>query len=155
MSTRTVNSLDAFLGTRPPSRWQRFRRPALVVGALLVIALVLARCARPAAPVEYQTEPVARGDVTVTVTATGNLAPTNQIDVGSEVSGIVKRVEVDVNDEVSEGQLLAVIDTARFDDAVERSRGALAASLASVQSARATLREAELQLARLLDVHRA
>jgi HlyD family secretion protein len=155
MSTPNLNSLDAFLGAKPPPRWQRFRRPALVVGAVLVIALLLARCAAPAERVEYQTEAITRGDVAVTVTATGNLAPTNQVDVGSEVSGIVKRVEVDVNDEVQEGQLLAVIDTARFNDAVARSRGTLAANSATVQRERAGLQEAEAQLKRLLDVHRA
>ncbi|MGL6290836.1 MAG: efflux RND transporter periplasmic adaptor subunit [Silanimonas sp.] len=155
MSTPTVTSLDAFLGSTPPSRWRRFRRPALIAGAVLAIALLLARCAAPPARVEYQTESIVRGDVAVTVTATGNLAPTNQVDVGSEVSGIVTRVDVDVNDEVVEGQPLAAIDTARFDDAVQRSQGSLAANIATVQRERAGLQEAEAQLRRLLEVHRA
>ena len=44
-----------------------------------------------------------RGALTVTVTATGNLEPRNQVDIGSELSGTVRLVNVDVNDEVSAG----------------------------------------------------
>ncbi len=155
MNTNSANSLDAFLGSRLSSRWASLRRRALVAAGVLLAAVMLAYCAPSPENVEYQTEEIVRSDVAVTVTATGNLAPTNQVDVGSEVSGIVKQVYVDVNDEVVEGEPLAAIDSARFDDAVQRSQGSLAASIATVQRERAGLQESEAQLRRMLDVQRA
>ncbi|MFZ1866637.1 MAG: hypothetical protein WAU39_20620, partial [Polyangiales bacterium] len=47
---------------------------------------------------QYKTEEVHRGNLVVTVTATGNLEPTNQVEVGVEVSGTIATVEVDYND---------------------------------------------------------
>ena len=46
--------------------------------------------------VQYRTEPAQRGNLVVTVTATGSLAPTNQVDVGIEISGTVRAVEAEV-----------------------------------------------------------
>ena len=54
---------------------------------------------------------VRRGDMVVMVNATGNIAPTNEVSVGSELSGLVDRVSVDVNDQVTRGQPLAQINT--------------------------------------------
>ena len=58
----------------------------------------------------------------IEVTATGNLRPTNQVDVGSEVSGRVDRVLVDVNDRVVRGQVLAQINTDVIEDQIRRAR---------------------------------
>lgn len=147
--------LEALLGgaVRRPRwlRWSIWSVLALIVagGAFLV-----ARRLTAPVPIEYVTEQVRRGALAVTVTATGNLAPTNQIDVGSEISGIVARVLVDVNARVAKDQPLAVIDTKRLEDAVDRSRAGLAANEAAVNQARATVNEAEAQLERLREVHR-
>jgi HlyD family secretion protein len=46
----------------------------------------------------FKTVPVQRGDLTVTVAATGTLQPVNQVEVGTEISGTVKTVAVDYND---------------------------------------------------------
>src|SRR5690606_21541165 len=85
---------------------------------------------------------------------TGKLAPTNQVQVGSELSGLVETVHVDVNDRVTRGQALAVIDTSRLDDAIAQSRASLNAQQASVAQAQATVAESRAQLARLQEVFR-
>ena len=102
----------------------------------------------------YETQEVARGRLVVKVSATGNLQPTNQVDVGSELSGIIDKVFVDVNDRVRQGQVLARLDTRRLEDQVARSRAALTAAQAAVAQARATLQEARANLARLEEVAR-
>jgi len=104
-----------------------------------------------AAP-KYRTEPVEKGTLTVTVSATGNLQPTNQVEVGSELSGIVEQVFVDDNDEVKKGQILAQLDTSKLRDAVVRSKANLAQAQAQVQQAEATVAEAKANLARLRHV---
>lgn len=59
---------------------------------------------------EYVTKKITRGDLSVVVSATGNLNPTNSVDIGIEVSGTIKEIYVDFNDEVEIGQVLAKLD---------------------------------------------
>jgi len=101
----------------------------------------------------YKTEEVKLGSLTVTVSATGKLTPTNQIEVGSELSGIIESVFVDENDVVESGQVLAQLDTAKLNDAVEKSQAALIAQQASVAQALATLAETRTNLYRLRQLY--
>lgn len=106
-------------------------------------------------PVQYATRPVTRGDLTVTVSATGALEPMTTVDVGIEVSGTVTSVEVDYNDTVETDQALARLDTSKLDAQLLQSEAALASARAKLELARATVREAEAQMARLEEVQRA
>jgi HlyD family secretion protein len=101
---------------------------------------------------EYTTQPAKKGDLTITVTATGNLEPINQVDVGSELSGIIEKVLVDYNQRVAEGQVLAVLDTSKLKAQVVKSRAALASANAKVTETDATIREAGNSLNRLIAV---
>ncbi|MGQ0609911.1 MAG: efflux RND transporter periplasmic adaptor subunit [Paracoccaceae bacterium] len=100
------------------------------------------------ADVVYTTESVGRGDLTVTVTATGTVQPTIEVDVSSELSGILAQVEVDFNDTVAAGQVLARLDTAKLADQMAISNAQLAAARARLLQASTTAREAEADLAR-------
>ncbi|MDY6950210.1 MAG: efflux RND transporter periplasmic adaptor subunit [Thermodesulfobacteriota bacterium] len=102
--------------------------------------------------IHYQTQKVQRGNLTVTVTATGNLEPTNQVDVGSEVSGTIETVEVDYNDQVKVGQVLARLDTDKLSAQVLKSKAALESARAKVLEAKATVEETRNELARLEQV---
>ncbi|MBL8342976.1 MAG: efflux RND transporter periplasmic adaptor subunit [Rubrivivax sp.] len=150
-------ALDDLLGEggRPRAPW---RRPAVWIGLVLFAAAAAATWwwldQRQAAAPRYVTQPVTRGALTVTVTANGTLQPTQLVAVGSELSGTVARVLVDVNARVKRGQVLAELDTARLSDQVKRSRAGLAAAEAQVQQARATLAEVRAALERLEDVAR-
>lgn len=124
---------------------------AAMLVALAVPAYVLLRDGKTQAP-RYQTEEVTRGTLVVTVSATGNLQPTNKVDVGSEISGTIESVLVDDNDRVRKGQLLARLDTSKLADQVVKSRAALAAAEAQVLQMEATVAEARATLARLRQV---
>ena len=102
----------------------------------------------------YATAPVQRGDLRVTVSATGNLQPTNKVEVGSELSGLVTEVSVDNNDEVTRGQVLARLDTSRLQDTIAQSRAALQSAQASVAQALATAQQTQAALARLEEVRK-
>jgi len=97
----------------------------------------------------YVTEPVKRGDIRVTVSATGNLEPTNEITIGSELSGTITDVNVDTNDTVKAGQPLAKLDTSKLDQQTECSRATAAAAAARVAQTQATVVESEATLSRL------
>lgn len=145
--------LNEFLSQSTPSRWQRWRRRTLVGIPLLLGALLLVRCFRPPPAVQYVTTPVIRHNLDVVITATGNLAPTVQVNVGSEESGLVDHVYVQNNDRVVKGQPLAQLDLSRLRDALLQSRASLQAALASVASARATVAQTSATLARQRTVY--
>lgn len=98
---------------------------------------------------QYTTQPAIFGGLSVTVSATGNLAPTNEVEVGSELSGIVKEVEVDYNDHVIKGQALARLDTTKLQAQVLQSKASLEAAKAKVVLARATAKQSLSDLDRL------
>ncbi len=147
--------IDDFLGTKPKPRWRKYMRywlPALIV---IVLILLIAQCSGGDDKPQYITETVQQRSLDLTVTATGNLRPTNQVQVGSEVSGRIDQIYVDVNDRVSRGQTLAVINTDIIDDQITQDRANLNAASAQVAQARATLDVDEAQLARLRSVYEA
>lgn len=146
-------TVDEFLGTESRPRWRRWAKywvPALIV---LLALLYFTRGLGDGSP-DYITETVAQRSLDLTVTATGNLRPTNQVEVGSEVSGRIDDVHVDVNDRVTRGQVLARINTDVIDDQIKQSQANLDAARAQVAQARATLNVDAAQLARLEEVYR-
>ncbi|PHY12580.1 efflux transporter periplasmic adaptor subunit [Caulobacter sp. B11] len=146
--------IDSFLGVKPGSRRPRsLMIGALIVGVALVLLIVFLLRGSGVEP-RYATAAVERGDLRVTVSATGNLAPTNKVEVGSELSGIVSAVHVENNDRVTKGQILARLDTSRLEDTVRESEAGLASAQASVAQAQATLTEARASLGRMEEVYR-
>jgi HlyD family secretion protein len=87
----------------------------------------------------YVTEDAARGNLVVTISASGTLQPTHSVDVGSELSGTLEAVLVDDNDRVKKGQVIAKLDTSKLEDTVVKSRAALAQAEATVAESRANL----------------
>ncbi len=97
----------------------------------------------------YITDEAVVRDLSVTVSATGNLEPTDRVDVSSEQSGRVAEVLVDFNDTVTAGQVLARLDTTKLEADVLVKRNTLVSSEAAVAQARAALKEARLSYQRI------
>jgi HlyD family secretion protein len=147
-----VSSLEKLLDTRSGGRFNR--RWLWLAGGLVIMggaALLFLSGEKAAAPL-YSTEPADVGTLVVKVSATGNLQPTNQVEVGSELSGIVEQVFVDDNDQVKKGQVLARLDPSKLQDAVAKSRANLVAAEAQVLQAKATAEEARAALERYRQV---
>lgn len=102
---------------------------------------------------EYVTEPSSLGRISLIVTAAGNLTPTNEVVIGSELSGTVSHVYVDTNDLIKKDQALAKLDTSKLDVQADRVRAALLAAKARVSQAEATLLESKAALARQEELH--
>lgn len=73
----------------------------------------------------YVTVPVKRTTIIEAVEASGTVNPVNTVDIGSQVSGMIKELYVDYNSKVKKGQLLAQIDPSLFQAQVEKARGDL------------------------------
>jgi HlyD family secretion protein len=142
------HTLGGYTPQAPWKRWMKWIALALIV--VVIAYLWLGRDGKP--KVNYVTQNVTQGDLTVTVTATGNLEPRNQVDIGVELSGTVRTVLVDVNDVVKKGQLLAELDTARLNAQVLQARSSLASAEARVVQADASAKEANANYQRLLKV---
>jgi HlyD family secretion protein len=100
----------------------------------------------------YVSSAVEQGDLRETVTATGTLSPLDSVQVGAEVTGRVLKVNVDVNDRVTAGQILVEIDQEQLTARVEESQAQLRSAEASVKNARASVKEAELKAQRLREL---
>lgn len=150
--------LDALLGDDAPRPW--WRRRATWIAALLLltaaaaVAFALGRRADTAQQRQFRTEAVQRGTLELKVVANGTLAPTLTVNIGSELSGTVAKVLVDINDRVEKGQVLVELDTTKLRDQMARSRATLASAEAQVAQAAATLKEARANLARMDEVSR-
>ena len=146
------SDLPGLLETRARGFFSRHRWSLLLGAAVIVGAVLLLLSREDASGPRYRTEPAVIDQLVVKVSATGNLQPTNQVEVGSELSGIVTAVFVDENDRVERGQVLAQLDLAKLQDAVERSRAGLAAAQAQVQQAQATVVEKQAELRRFREI---
>src|SRR5512145_2734560 len=131
---------------------RRRRRVKLGIAALLLLGIAAAvvwySATHNRTAVQYTTAPVTRGDLTVIVTATGTVQPVNQVDVGTEISGTIRTVEVDYNDRVKVGQVLARIDTDKLQAQVSQSQSTLESAEARLIEAQATVAEARDNLER-------
>jgi len=143
--------LDLASGHR--KRQRRWLLLTLLLLALAAAAIVWSLTRVNGSPA-YKMQAVQRGDLTVTVTATGNLEPTNQVEVGSELSGIIRTVDVDYNDRVKVGQVLAQLDTDQLQAKVLQSKAGLESVRAKVVEAQATVAETRLEFIRARELTR-
>jgi HlyD family secretion protein len=134
--------LAAILKASNPQR-RIWRYVGIAVVALVVVAGAWAwnSSRGTASAVTYTTAPVTRGDLTVTVAATGTLQPINQVDISSELSGTIATVDADFNDTVKQNQSLATLKTDNLAAAVKLAQATLEARQADVQTAQATVEQ--------------
>jgi HlyD family secretion protein len=139
---RALLGLDKRHASRFPSR--RLLVWAGLAGLLLLLAIATLFRTGSSAEQSFVAEPVVRADLTVIITATGSVQPTNQVDVSSELSGTVRSVSVDFNSPVKIGQVLAELDTDKLKATLNSSRARLASARAKVVDVEATLVEKRL-----------
>ena len=146
--------IESYLDTGKPRKWYRRKRVWAGIVVLILLLFALSRCMGEEPKPNYVTAEVASRSLDLTVTATGNLRPTNQVEVGSEISGRIDRILVDVNDQVVRGQVLAIINTDVIQDQIDQNRASLNAARAQIAQAQATLSADSAQLERLREVER-
>ncbi len=148
----TQGEIEAVLGLDRRSRRRGWLKRVLWIGLLgLVIAggiwWFMSGRGQTAA-VTYETAPLSRQTLVVKVQATGNIAPTTQVDVSSERSGVIRVVNVKANSIVKKGDVLAQLDVERLEAELTRVKAALAATEARLADAKATLSERQVALSR-------
>jgi HlyD family secretion protein len=114
--------------------------PSVVVVALLLF-LFVGRSKQ--AEGKYTTAAVQRGDIAITVTATGSLEAVNTVEVGSQVSGTISALYADYNDHVKKGQVIAQLDPTFLKAQVAQAQADLDRSLAATHLAKTQYVRAE------------
>ena len=144
---KTGENLDRILRPRP--FWKKawvWMVALLLIGTGGVLYYLFAPSHEK--PASYMTQPLKKGALEVTVSATGYLLPLERVKVGSEVSGTITKVFVDFNDRVQKGEVLAQIDRTKFQSNLDRMEAALAAAKAQMAQAQAQLQLAQKNFAR-------
>ena len=132
-----------------------WKRAACAAGVAIVCLALWWTFSGAPEKVSYMTKPVQTGDLIVTVSADGTLKPVRTVSVGSELSGIVSRVNVDVNSVVKVGDVLIELDCAKLESAVNQARATLTSAEAKLLEAQAVYAEAKAKLARYEELNRA
>ncbi|MDR0736784.1 MAG: efflux RND transporter periplasmic adaptor subunit [Zoogloeaceae bacterium] len=144
--------LDSQLRAKSSGFFRRWRWGILAAALLIALVVGLRVSGNGSQTINYITEEVVSGPITVTVSASGTLEPTRAVDVGSELSGTLESVLARENDRVTKGQLLAQLDTSKLRDNVLKSQAAVIAAEAHVAQMEATLAENQASLARMRQV---
>src|SRR5262245_9473193 len=92
---------------------------------------------------QYQTMPVGRGDLTQLVTATGQLNPVTNVQVGSQISGTISKLYADYNSAVTNNQIIAQIDPGTYQANVSQAEGDLANATAGLELAQVNANRAK------------
>jgi len=133
-----VNTLE--IGKPLAARHKRWITITIII--IMMVGIMLLWIGNNHSPaIRYKTAEVIHDTLIVTITATGRLEPVNQVDVGSEISGTIKTVEVIANDIVRQGQTLAILNTDQQETKVNQAKAALQLAKSKIKQAEATLRE--------------
>ncbi len=130
------------------SRTVRLISVATVAAAILA-AIYLYRDSEPVTAPSYATVPVERGALIATVSATGTLNPLITVQVGSQVSGTIEKLNADFNSRVKKGEVIAQIEPSLFEAQVAQAEANLASATASAAKAEVAIEDAKRELARM------
>ncbi|MDE3116481.1 MAG: efflux RND transporter periplasmic adaptor subunit, partial [Pseudomonadota bacterium] len=128
------------LGKRTSRSWLGRNKWWLIAGGALGLVLLAWLAFSGSSAPQYVSQQVARGPLAIIVSATGTLAPRDQVDVGAEVSGRLDSVNVDYNDHVTRGEVLAQINTDQITAQLDQAKATLAQAEATVVQDTLTLK---------------
>ncbi len=152
MSNINTSDIAATVGSKKKKGRAKLIWLGVIACVVLLLLLKVFAGGRGDLP-RFKTVKAEKGDFTVKISATGTLEPTNQVDVGSELSGTIKAVYVDYNSRVTKGQVLAELDTEKLQSQLTQYQAALKAADASILQAQATERETLAKLNRLKNLY--
>ncbi|MER9915874.1 MULTISPECIES: efflux RND transporter periplasmic adaptor subunit [unclassified Mesorhizobium] len=156
--TESDSAIEAALGL-DQSGVRKTRRRGWLYALLALIAVAGGLAgyqwyAGSPAKIDYTTTPATIADLTVAVSATGTLQPLTQVDISSELSGIIRSVSAEENQQVKKGDVLATLDTVKLEVQIERAKASAKAAAANVEDATVTLKENESALTRAAELTR-
>ena len=147
-------SVDEFLGMSRGPMWRRWLKWLAIAIAVVVLTILIGRFVSGGVATEYLSEPVVQADMQLKMFGSGRLQPTGARMVTATQRGMVQEILVADNQPVEEGQVLARLDQAPFQEAIDRARELLDTRQAAVGKAAAARTAASRQLALYQQVRR-
>ena len=145
---------DIYTTLNPP---KKYLNPKWLIASAFLIALVAGvaiyfwKFHTPA--IKYETITPTQGAIQSSISASGSLSPTNEVEIGSVISGIVLEVLVEENDRVQKGQILARINPETINQEIARYKAQLNSAKAQLRASEQTLVDKKWNYDRLLDVY--
>jgi HlyD family secretion protein len=129
---------------RPKSPWPKRLVILVVLAAAIGGAAWYYLSRKPGlTATQFRTVTITRGDIVQEITANGSLTPVKQVEVGSQVSGIIEKILVDFNSKVKQDQLLARIDPSTYQKNVAQAKAQLAVAKANLELAEVNAHRAD------------
>ncbi len=121
------------------------KKTVAIITILLIVVIYLAYriFQKEGVSIAYKTANVDKGDIISYVTATGTLNPISTVEIGSQVSGIIKNIFVDFNSVVKKGEALAEIDPSPFISQLKQAQADLKKAKTDAETAKALQRANE------------
>jgi len=136
------------------SFWRKHWAKIVIVLLIIIWSFFYSTMQKSKNQTKYTTTQISKRDLLIKVSATGNLEPTNSVDVGIEVSGTMEEVLVDYNDRVTKGQVLARLDTTKLLSQVNNSKASLEVSKANLKESEIAIFDAKQELERLQKLYK-
>ncbi|TFG66711.1 MAG: efflux RND transporter periplasmic adaptor subunit [Gemmatimonadales bacterium] len=132
----------------------RNRKILIGIGVFALVAILMVRAvtAGRGDAVHVRTENVVRRDLVARVSATGHIEPKTSVDISADVSGRIVELTVEEGDDVESGELLLVIDDARFQAALQRAEASRAEAESREVQARVGADQARRDWERIRDL---
>lgn len=124
------------------------------VGILALVAVIGLNAARADRATAVRLETVEHRMLVATVTASGQIEPTRNVDISADITGRIIQLPVEEGDWVERGDLLVRIDPSQYEAGVARAQAGLASAEASALQTRANRDQAERALNRSLELER-
>ena len=100
---------------------------------ICLMLLVAVSCHRGTSSYTFETAIIKKGSIINTITATGTIQADTTVSIGTQVSGVIKKIHVDFNSPVKKGQLLAEIDKTPLQTQVQQAQASLDDSKSEVE----------------------
>ena len=126
------------------------KRKIIIIGIIVaVLALLVYLLFGRSEPVGYREAALEKGNLVVTVSSSGTVNPVAKVEVGSQVSGLIKSIYVDYNSEVHQGQVIAQIDPEPFELKVRQAQADLDSARASIMSQQINFQTQKIEVDRV------
>lgn len=154
MEEEFVMQKEVLKVVRPRRKWLKLSAIVALILAVAIYTFYHYYGASARHEVSYVTTTAEIRNITNTINAAGTINPLNEVQIGSQISGIITQLYVDTNDRVSKGQILAKIDDQKIIQELQRSQARLKGAQAQLLSLQSAIKDKKWQFERLEKLYR-